>query len=145
MIANLRPLVLALALLTLAGCLQPTEAELPSVSLTGRWQYSAVQTGVSAGSMNGTLVIGRQSGASFHGSLDVTATTAETGEVRSVAGTVSGSAPAVGAIDFDVFLEQQPRRHVGLLVGDALSGTWVRLSDAGVSASGTFSARRISH
>lgn len=144
MTANPRRLLLVLALLPLAGCLRPTDTGLSSVSLAGRWQYSAVQTGVSAGTMNGTLVIGPQSGAGFQGSLEVTATSAETGEIRSLAGTVSGSAPAVGAIDFDVFLEQQPRRHVGVLVGDALSGTWVRLSESGVAASGTFSAHRLS-
>jgi hypothetical protein len=89
------------------------------------------------------LVIAEQSGASFQGSLEVTSTIAATGEVRSIAGTVSGSAPADGTIDFDVFLEQQPRRHVGQLVGETISGTWLRLSGQGASASGTFTAHRI--
>jgi hypothetical protein len=102
-----------------------------------------VQTGASGGTLNGTLVIGQQSGASFQGSLEVTSTSAETGEVQSFAGTVSGSAPTVGAIDFDVFLEPLPRRHVARLVGDTLSGTWVRLSGQGVVASGTFFAHRL--
>lgn len=144
MIMNPRGLLLALTLLPLAGCLQPTDTGISSVSLTGRWQYSAVQTGASGGTANGTLVIGEQSGASFQGSLEITSTSAETGEIRSSAGTVSGSAPAIGAIDFDVFLEQQPRRHVGQLVGETISGTWLRLSGDGVSVSGTFSAHRLS-
>lgn len=144
MIPNPRRLLLALALLPLAACLQPTDTGLSSVSLVGRWQYSAVQTGASGGTMNGTLVIGQQSGPSFRGSLEVTSTSAETGEIQSLAGTVSGSASAVEAIDFDVFLEQLPRRHVAQLSGNTLSGTWLRLSDSGVSASGTFSARRLS-
>lgn len=143
MIMNPRWLLLALTLLPLAGCLQPTDTGISSVSLTGRWQYSAVQTGASGGTANGTLVIGEQSGASFQGSLEITSTSAETGEIRSSAGTVSGSAPAIGAIDFDVFLEQQPRRHVGQLVGETISGTWLRLSGDGVSVSGTFSAHRL--
>lgn len=144
MIANSRRLLLALTLIGLAGCLQPTDTGISSVSLAGRWQYSAVQTGASGATANGTLVIGEQSGASFQGSLEVTSTSAETGEVRSIAGTVSGSAPAVGAVDFDVFLEQQPRRHVGRLAGETITGTWLRLSADGVSASGTFSAHRFS-
>ncbi|MEO8335285.1 MAG: hypothetical protein ABI664_09940 [bacterium] len=45
-------------------------------------------------------------------------------------------------IDFDVFLELQPRRHVAQLAGDSLIGTWVRLSDQGIAASGTVQARR---
>jgi hypothetical protein len=136
-------LLLAVAVLALGACLQPTDTGVSSVSLAGRWQYSAVQTGVSGGTLNGTLVIGQQSGASFQGSLEVTSTSAETGEIRSFAGTVSGSAPVVGAIDFDVFLEQMPRRHVAQLIGDTLSGTWLRLSEQGLSASGTFSAHRL--
>ncbi len=136
-------LLLAVAVSSLAACLQPTDTGVSSVSVAGRWQYSAVQTGASGATMNGTLVIGQQSGAGFQGSLEVTSTNAETGETRSVAGTVSGSAPAAGAIDFDVFLEPMPRRHVAQLVGDTISGTWVRLSVDGVSASGTFSAHRL--
>ena len=143
MILNARKLLLALTLLVTTACLQPTDTGISSVSLSGRWQYSAVQTGASGGTSTGTLVIGQQSGASFHGSLDVTSTSAETGEVRSVAGTVSGSAPANGAIDFDVFLEQQPRRHVGQLIGETITGTWLRLAQDGGSASGTFTARRL--
>ena len=139
----IRRLFLASTVVFLTACLQPTDTGLSSVSLAGRWQYSALQTGASGGSMNGTLVIAQQSGANFQGSLDVTSTDAGTGEIRSVAGTVSGSAPSVGTLDFDVFLEQQPRRHVAQLAGDTMSGTWVRLSEGGVSASGTFSARRL--
>jgi hypothetical protein len=144
MIMNVRRLLLALTLLPMTACLQPTDTGIASVSLSGRWQYSAIQTGASGGTASGTLVIGQQSGASFHGSLDVTARSAATGEVRSIAGTVSGSAPANGAIDFDVFLEQQPRRHVGQLVGETISGTWLRVSSDGAAVSGTFTASRIS-
>ncbi len=143
MIANRRMLFLALTLLPLTACLQPTDTGAGSVALAGRWQYSAAQTGGSAETFNGTLVIGQQSGASFQGTIEVTATSTETGATRSLAGPVSGSAAAIGAIDFDVFLEQQPRRHVAELAGNTLSGTWLRLSDGVVSASGTFSARRL--
>lgn len=144
MIAKLRNLFLTLTLMPLAACLQPTDTGSASVSVAGRWRYSAVQTGASGGTMSGTLVIGHQSGPGFQGSLEAISTSAETGEIRSVAGTVSGSATAVGAIDFDVFLEQVPRRHVAQLAGNTLSGTWLRLSESGVSASGTFAAHRIS-
>jgi hypothetical protein len=113
------------------------------VSLAGRWQYSAVQTGASGGTMNGTLVIGDQSGAGFQGSLEVTSTSAQTGEIQTLAGTVSGSAPAGGPIDFDVFLEELPRRHVAQLAGQTLTGTWLRPSAGGTAASGTFSAHRL--
>jgi len=135
--------LLAAAMLSLTACLQPTDTGVSSVSLAGRWQYSAEQTGASGGTMSGTMVIEQQSGAGFQGSIQVTTTSAANGEVKSIAGTVSGSAPAGGAIDFDVYLEQEPRRHVARLSGDEITGTWVRLSEGGVSASGTFSARRL--
>lgn len=132
-----------LALLSLIGCLQPTDTGVSSVSLAGHWQYSATEAGASARTLNGTLVISQQSGASFQGTLSVSSTNTETGETQSLAGTVSGSAPKAGAIDFDVSLEQLPRRHVGQLVGETLTGTWLRLSEQGVAATGTFSARRL--
>jgi hypothetical protein len=131
------------ALLSLSACLKPTDTGVGAVSLAGRWQYSAIQNDATGGTLRGTLVIAQQSGASFQGSLDVTETSGATGEVRSIAGTVSGAAPTGGTIDFDAFLETAPRRHVARLVGDTLSGTWLRLSNQGVSASGTFIARRI--
>lgn len=136
-------LLFGLALLSMIGCLQPTDTGVSSVSLAGRWQYSATQAGASMNTLNGTLLISQQSGASFQGSLSVSSTNTETGETRSIAGTLSGSAPTVGAIDFDVSLEQLPRRHVGQLVGETLSGTWLQLSEQGVAASGTFRAQRV--
>jgi len=139
----IKRIALVLLIASMTACLQPTDTGVSSVSLVGRWQYSAVQTGASGGTMSGTLVIGQQSGASFQGSLDVSSTSSESGEINSVAGTVSGSAPTAGTIDFDAFLEIAPRRHVAKLAGNILTGTWVRLSDTGVTASGTFSARRI--
>jgi hypothetical protein len=138
-----RPMALAFAVSFLAGCLRPTDVGVSAVSLMGRWQYSAAESGASGTTLSGILVVSQQSGASFQGSLSVTSTSVETGENRSLAGTVSGSAATSSAIDFDVSLEQDPRRHVGQLVGDTLSGTWLRLSAQGVAASGTFIARRL--
>jgi hypothetical protein len=60
-------------------------------------------------------------------------------DLRVVAAASSGD-----TIDFDVFLEQQPRRHVGQLVGETISGTWLRLAGDGASVSGTFTAHRLS-
>ena len=136
-------ILIILAVFSLTACLQPTDIGISSVSLAGRWRYSAVQTGASGETMSGMLVIAQQTGASFQGSLEITSTNTGTGEIRSLAGTVSGAAPAAAGIDFDVFLEQLPRRHVAKLVGDTLRGTWLRLSERGVSASGTFSAQRL--
>ena len=96
---------LVVVLLSLSGCLQPSVTDVRSVSLSGRWQYSAMQNDGTGGTLRGTLVISQQSGASFQGSLDVTETSGATGEIRAVAGAVSGAAPATTAIEFDAFLE----------------------------------------
>jgi hypothetical protein len=134
--------LLIMAGLSVAGCLQPTDTGLSSISLAGRWQYSAVETGPAASTLDGTLVISHESGAAFQGLLDVTLVSTN-GESRTLAGTVTGSAPSASVIDFDVALEAAPRRHVGRLSGDTIAGTWLRLSGDGASASGTFSARRL--
>ena len=130
-------------LLVVAGCLQPAVSDIPAVSLSGRWQYTAVETGVTGGTILGVLTIEQSSSASFEGSLEGSSKSAATGETRTFAATISGSAPARGAIDFDVLAESEPRRHVGQIEAGVLSGTWLRLSGAGISASGTFSMRRI--
>jgi len=89
------------------------------------------------------MVIEQRAGAGFQGHLEVVARSSENGEARSFAGTLSGSATAANAVDFDVFLEPVARRHVAQLTGDLLTGTWVRVADDGLPASGSFSARRI--
>jgi hypothetical protein len=127
----------------MASCLRPTDIGMSTISLTGAWQYSAVETGPLGATLSGTLVIVQQTGASVQGSLEVSSRSTATGEVRSLAGAISGSAPGPGAIDFDVYLEPTARRHVAQLSGDTLRGTWVRSSDRGVAASGTFAAYRL--
>ena len=130
-------------LVSLSACLQPKVTDVGSVSLNGRWQYSAVQNDGTGSTLRGTLMISQQSSASFQGSLDVTETSGATGEVRAMAGAVAGAASATTAIEFDAFLETAGRRHVARLSGDTLTGTWLRLSSQGVSASGTFTAVRV--
>lgn len=137
-------LLLILSTACLSACLQPTDTTTGSISLTGRWAYSAQQSGVAGTTLSGTMTIEPRASSGFQGSVEAVATSAETGESRNVSGPVSGTAPTADAIDFDVYLEQLPRRHVGQLVGDKLSGTWIRISADGTTASGTFTARRLS-
>jgi len=137
-------LVVLSAVSLLTACLQPTDTQVDSVSLAGRWQYTAQQNGTTITMLAGTMIIEQHAGAAgFQGYLNVVSTSAETGEGRSVAGTLSGSAASANAVDFDVFLEPVARRHVAHLAGDMLTGTWVRVADDGLSASGSFSAKRI--
>ncbi len=82
-----------------------------------------------------------ESGTSFHGQLNVVATNEATGELRTLDGLVSGSADG-SVIDFDAQLETAARRHVGRVVANTITGTWVSSSSSGTMSSGTFRAER---
>jgi hypothetical protein len=62
--------------------------------------------------------------------------------MRSLNGLVSGSASGTNVIDFDADLETTPRRHVGTIVADTITGTWVGSSSDGTVSSGTFRIER---
>jgi hypothetical protein len=101
-----------------------------------------VQTAPVRENLAGTLTISRESGTSFQGRLDVVGTNPQTGQNRVLGGLVSGSGQASNVIDFDAELEIAPRRHVGQIVADTITGTWVGSSSDGTMSSGTFRAER---
>jgi hypothetical protein len=126
----------------LSGCLKSTEP-LPSVlQLNGSWNYTGIQTGPVRETLTGTLTISRESGNSFQGRLDLVGVNAQTGQSRVLGGLVSGSESATQIIDFDADLESAPRRHVGQIVADTITGTWIGSSSDGTMSSGTFRVER---
>jgi hypothetical protein len=138
----MKRLVLMLTTLLLAGCLQPADPVGSSIPVAGQWRYVAQQGGTSETTISGTMTIEQGQTSGFQGSLDAVVVTTATGESRNVAATLSGTASS-DAVDFDLFLEQQPRRHVARLVGNVLNGTWIRLSADGTTTSGSFTATRL--
>ncbi|MFN2636548.1 MAG: hypothetical protein ABR585_05950 [Gemmatimonadaceae bacterium] len=125
-------------LVVAAGCLSSTEAK-PSISnLSGSWSYTGAQTSPVRENLSGTLTISSESGSSFQGRLDVVGLNPQTQQNRVLGGTVTGSAQGSDLIDFDANLETAPRRHVGQIVADTITGTWVGSSADGTTASGTF-------
>lgn len=137
---------LALVLMATSGalsaCLRSTEPQPSSLALNGSWSYTGVQTGPVRETLSGTLVISRESGTSFQGRVDLVGVNGLTGLSRSLNGLVSGSASGTDVIDFDADLETTPRRHVGTIVGDTITGTWVGSSSDGTVSSGTFRIER---
>ena len=126
----------------LSACLRSTEP-LPSLlALNGSWSYTGVQSGPVRETLTGTLVISRESGTSFQGRVDLVGVNALTGAPRLLGGLVSGSESGVDVIDFDADLEATPRRHVGIIVADTITGTWVGASSDGSVSSGTFRIER---
>ena len=133
----------ALCLITVviaAGCLKSTEPRPGHVQLTGTWSYTGTQTGAVRENLVGELRVLSESGSTFEGRLDIVGTN-EAGNSRVMSGSVSGSAES-DVVDFDAHVEASPRRHVGQVVGDTITGTWVASTPGGSVSSGTFRAER---
>ena len=126
----------------LSACLRSTAPESSLLQLNGSWSYTGVQTAPVRETLTGTLIISRESGTSFQGRLDLVGVSGQTGQNRVLGGNVSGSAAGADVIDFDASLESTPRRHVGQIVADTITGTWIGSSPDGTMSSGTFRVER---
>jgi hypothetical protein len=122
------------------GCLKSTEPEPGQVQLIGTWSYSGTQTGGMRENLVGELRILSESGSTFEGRLDIVGTN-EAGDSRVMSGSVSGSGES-DVVDFDAHVEASARRHVGQVVGNTITGTWVGSTPGGSVSSGTFRAER---
>ena len=143
--ANIRMLLVALLFASaslVSGCLRSTAPQSSLLQLAGSWNYTGVQTGPIRETLTGTLTISRESGVSFQGRLDLVGVNGQTGQNRVLGGLVSGSEGGPGVIDFDANLESTPRRHVGQIVADTITGTWIGSSSDGTMSSGTFRVER---
>ena len=127
---------------SLSGCLRSTEPQPSLLNLSGSWNYTGVQTGPVRETLTGTLTISRESGNSFQGRVDLVGVNGQTGQSRVLGGLLSGSESGTNVIDFDADLEVTPRRHVGQILADTVTGTWVGYSADGSMSSGTFRIER---
>jgi hypothetical protein len=125
-----------------SACLRSTETQPSLLGLIGTWNYTGVQSGAAHETLSGTLTVSRESGTSFQGRLDLVGVNTQTGETTVLGGLVSGSESGVDVIDFDANVESTPRRHVGTMVADTISGNWVGSSSTGAMTSGTFRVER---
>ena len=124
-----------------AGCLRSTAPQPSVIQLNGTWKYTGVQTQPVRETLTGTLTISRESGASFQGRVDLLATNEQSGQSTVLAGLVSGTESDGNVIDFDADLETV-RRHVGQIVADTITGTWIGSASNGIMSSGTFRVER---
>jgi hypothetical protein len=132
--------LLTTALLT-SACLQSTSPQPSVLQLSGAWKYTGVQTAPVRAALTGTLTISRESGTSFQGRLDLISANQQTGQSSVLGGLVSGSASGTDVIDFDADVDVV-RRHVGQIVADTISGTWIGSAPDGTMSSGTFRVER---
>jgi hypothetical protein len=123
----------------LSACLKSTEPQPSLIHLSGAWHYTGDQTVPVRETLDGTLTITRESGTSFQGQLQLVGVNTQTQAPRSLTGPISGSEVGTNVIDFDADLETT-RRHVGQIVADTITGTWI--SSDGTMASGTFRLER---
>ena len=130
----------ALAVGVATGCLSSTASAPTRTQLTGDWSYTGVQTGAVRENLAGQLRILSESGTSFQGRLEIVGTN-DAGESRVMTGVVSGTGES-NVVDFDAHVEAGARRHVGQVVADTITGTWVGSSPGGSLSSGTFRAER---
>ena len=135
-----RVLGLAAALVA-AGCLQSTAPQPSALQLSGAWKYTGVQTVPVRAALTGTLTVSRESGTSFQGQLYLVVTNEQTGQSSVLSGPMSGSASGTDVIDFDADLDVV-RRHVGQIVADTITGTWIGSALDGTMPSGTFRVER---
>jgi hypothetical protein len=126
----------------LSACLRSTAPQSSLLQLSGSWNYTGVQTAPVRETLTGTLLISRESGRSFQGRLDLVGVSGQTGQNRVLGGNVSGAANGADVIDFDASLESTPRRHVGQIVADTITGTWIGSAPDGTMSSGTFRVER---
>jgi len=127
--------------LACVGCLRSTAPEPSVIQLNGIWKYTGVQTQPVRETLAGTLTVSRESGSSFQGRLDVVTTDEQSGQTTVLGGSLSGAESGVNVIDFDANLETV-RRHVGQIVADTITGTWIGSSADGAMSSGTFRVER---
>ena len=125
----------------ISACLRSTGPQPSLLQLAGTWNYTGVQTSPVRETLTGTLKISSESGMSFQGRVDLVGLN-QAGQTRALSGLVSGSEQGTDVIDFDASVEASPRRHVGQIVADTISGTWIRSAPDGIS-SGTFRVERV--
>jgi hypothetical protein len=124
-----------------SGCLRSTAPEPSVLQLNGSWKYTGIQSQPVRETLTGTFTISRESGTSFQGRLDIVAANEQTGQSTVLGGLVSGSESGSNVVDFDANLETV-RRHVGQIVADTITGTWIGPSPDGSMSSGTFRVER---
>lgn len=131
-----------MAVSLISACLRSTGPQPSQIQLAGTWSYTGVQTSPVRESLSGTLSISSESGMSFQGRVDLVGVN-QANQSRVLGGLVSGSELGTDVVDFDASVETTPRRHVGQIVADTISGTWIGSAPDGTRSSGTFRVQRV--
>jgi hypothetical protein len=111
-------------------------------SVAGVWTYSGTQDVPVSATLNGQTswsgVVGGPD--SFEGTCSIVEY-ASSGEGHLLTGTIGGQVLADSIADFDLSLAGSQRRHLGVVRGDSIAGSWSTIG-TGTVASGRFVLRR---
>lgn len=130
-------LILAFALV---ACDSATDSGADTRDMRGDWTYNGIQDSPRL-SVTGTLRIDRQNGAEFSGAVNFSETDVQ-GTIRNRTGILSGQVLDANTIEFDIFIEETSRYHLGAVRADSMSGPWAR-SSVNPAITGSFSARKL--
>jgi hypothetical protein len=108
----------------LSACDSPVDNGVTGVDMRGMWSYSGIQA-APALTLAGTLNIDQQNGRDFSGTVAFSETDVQ-GTQTNRTGQLSGRVVGTEAVDFDIFFDEGPRRHVATIRGDSMSGIWAR-------------------
>jgi len=127
-----------IALVCIAACDSGTSPNESATDVRGTWSYIADQSTPPL-DLQGSLSITQQDGANFSGRIELQEKNAQ-GTIRNRVGVVSGRVIAADAVDFDAFIDEEPRRHVARIRADSMTGSWAESRQ--LPLTGKFSARR---
>ena len=108
----------------LTACDSPVDNGVTGVDMRGVWSYSGIQESPAL-TVVGTLNIAQQNGREFSGTVAFRETDVQ-GTQTNRTGQLSGRVVGAEAVDFDIFFDEPPRRHVAAVRGDSMYGNWAR-------------------
>jgi hypothetical protein len=132
----------ALAICGLAGC-KVQDAISPGVVVPvhGDWRYVSEYVVPGPVSVDGSVRLFVDSDGSVSGTASFVERSAGAAD-RAIAGTLSGRGVDISTVEFDLTIDGGVRRHVGVLAGDSLTGSWVLTSASSTPVGARFRAAR---
>ena len=129
-----------LILAMLAACDSPVDNGVTGVDMRGVWSYSGIQESPAL-TVVGTLHVEQQNGREFSGTAAFSETDVQ-GTQTNRTGQLSGRVVGMEAVDFDIFVDESPRRHVAAIRGDSMYGIWARTGIV-PPVTGSYSSKKI--
>ena len=133
--------LLFIFLAVIVGACSEVVTQLDGDTAAGSWEYSGTQEIPQSAVLSGSLSLYAVSSspAAFEGGASLSEV-APNGQLRELHGIAGGSIYSDSIVDFDIVVLGIARRHVGILRGDSIAGSW--LSADGGAAGGKFNMRR---